>query len=77
MDNLGDELRTDVYEGAARCWDIAPMNGIGGTILEQEAQEGFDAVEQGTDDKEVDCNEDDCASSHSEGREVVSGSGRS
>lgn len=66
MNDLGNELGPIIYQIASWGRDIRSMDGIDGTIFEEQAQEGLDAVDEEADNYEIDCYEDDCAAPHCE-----------
>lgn len=64
VDDLGDNLGPGLDQTRIGRWDVRTVDGIGGRILHQQAQERKDTPDQERDDQDVDQNEDDHTAPH-------------
>lgn len=54
MDNFRDQLRQIVYQGRVGCRDFGAVDGVGGTVLDEEGEKGEDAADQEGDHQSID-----------------------
>lgn len=66
VDDLGDDLGPEVYEGGVRGRDVRAADGVCRGIFEEEGEEGEDRADEEGDDDEVDEQEDEDTASHGE-----------